>query len=221
MAECCGEVLVGPRGYNGWTPQFAVVERDAVSAVLQLIGWTGGEGTMPGNVGDYISTSGYTNNINLATNIKGPQGLSFLSDSGDPNILGASCTASNDGQFYIDVLTGDIFTCNGNTGIWDAAPLGSLVGPTGASGANGANGTNGTNGTNGLSAYEIWLAEGNVGTINDYLTSLIGADGQSAYELWLSLGNVGTPQDFLDSLIPATPDANKPVQYQIPNTNLY
>lgn len=30
-----------------------------------------------------------------------------------------------------------------------------------------------------------------------------GADGKSAYEIWIEEGNVGTPQDFLDSLVGA------------------
>lgn len=38
-------------------------------------------------------------------------------------------------------------------------------------------GTNGTNGTNGKSAYELWLAEGNTGSVDDFLASLKGADG--------------------------------------------
>ena len=32
---------------------------------------------------------------------------------------------------------------------------------------------------------------------------VIGVDGKSAYEIWLDEGNVGTEQDFLDSLIGA------------------
>lgn len=53
----------------------------------------------------------------------------------------------------------------------------------------------------GKSAYELWLDAGNVGTVEDFLNSLIGAPGKSTYELWLDQGNIGTIQDFLDSII--------------------
>ena len=42
---------------------------------------------------------------------------------------------------------------------------------------NGTNGVNGQNGANGLSAYDIWLAAGNEGSLTDYLNSLVGAIG--------------------------------------------
>ena len=67
----------------------------------------------------------------------------------------------------------------------------------------------GGSGADGKSAYEIWIEEGNVGTEQDFLDSLIGADGadgvdgKSAYEIWIDEGNVGTEQDFLDSLVGA------------------
>jgi hypothetical protein len=71
-----------------------------------------------------------------------------------------------------------------------------------------------------LSAYDLWLSVGNVGTLQDFLDSLVGepqpitniyigsdgvsgqkgAEGKSAYQLWLDAGNVGTPDDFLQSL---------------------
>lgn len=53
----------------------------------------------------------------------------------------------------------------------------------------------------GKSAYEIWLDQGNEGTVQEFLDSLVGADGKSAYEIWLELGNVGTKGDFIQSLI--------------------
>lgn len=71
----------------------------------------------------------------------------------------------------------------------------------------------------GLSAYELWLAIGNEGTLQDFLDSIVGekgadgyvgsdgfsgGDGASAYEMWLAAGNRGTPQIFLDSLIGST-----------------
>jgi len=53
----------------------------------------------------------------------------------------------------------------------------------------------------GLSAYQIWLLQGNEGTVADYLNSLKGVDGQSAYQVWLAAGNEGTEAEFLESLI--------------------
>jgi uncharacterized protein (TIGR02145 family) len=89
---------------------------------------------------------------------------------------------------------------------------------------NGLTGSQGPAGVNGLSAYEIWLVQGNIGTEQDFLNSLQGAtgaqgpqgipgspgqngingtngqNGLSAYEFWLAQGNTGTQQDFLNSL---------------------
>lgn len=52
-------------------------------------------------------------------------------------------------------------------------------------------------GTAGKSAYELWLDEGNTGTIEDFFTSLSGTDGKSTYQIWLDAGNIGTNEDFL------------------------
>ena len=57
---------------------------------------------------------------------------------------------------------------------------------------------------NGKSAYQIWIDQGNEGTIEDFLDSLIGPSGKSSYELWLGLGNEGTILDFINSLHGAT-----------------
>lgn len=70
----------------------------------------------------------------------------------------------------------------------------SLIGPKG---------DDGNDGSVGDSAYDVWLANGNTGTVQDYLDSLIGEKGDigdSAYNVWLSLGNTGTEQDFIDSI---------------------
>lgn len=61
-------------------------------------------------------------------------------------------------------------------------------------------------GKDGLSAYEIWLQQGNEGTEAEFLESLKGEDGAdgenglSAYEIWLQQGNEGSEADFLESL---------------------
>ena len=86
-------------------------------------------------------------------------------------------------------------------------------------------------GSAGASAYEIWLEQGNTGSKDDFLSSLVGAQGptgatgpagatgatgpqgesgsaasrgDSAYEVWLGEGNTGTEADFLNSLVGAT-----------------
>lgn len=62
------------------------------------------------------------------------------------------------------------------------------------------NGVNGAVGADGKSAYDIWLDEGNSGSMSDYLAGLTGANGLSAYELWLGEGNSGSLESFLASL---------------------
>jgi hypothetical protein len=82
----------------------------------------------------------------------------------------------------------------------------------------------------GMSAYELWLQNGNSGTIEEFLENFIGEPGPqgepgmdgepgpqgepgmdgepgpqgesglSAYEIWLNLGNEGTEEDFIAAL---------------------
>lgn len=51
------------------------------------------------------------------------------------------------------------------------------VGPTGPQGPKGDKGEDGVIGHDGASAYEIWLSQGNVGTEDDFLASLVGPTG--------------------------------------------
>ena len=50
-------------------------------------------------------------------------------------------------------------------------------GPTGPQGPTGPKGEDGVIGHDGASAYEIWLSQGNVGTEEDFLASLVGPTG--------------------------------------------
>jgi hypothetical protein len=68
----------------------------------------------------------------------------------------------------------------------------------------------GTNGVDGISAYAVWLNEGNSGDEAAFLKALVGKkgpqgyagkDGKSAYQLWLDAGNSGTSDDFLQALV--------------------
>ncbi len=70
-------------------------------------------------------------------------------------------------------------------------------GDPGEPGADGKDGVDGKDGADGKSAYQIWLDDGNEGTITDFLNSL---KGKSAYEIWLDLGHQGTEADFIASL---------------------
>ena len=94
--------------------------------------------------------------------------------------------------------------------------LKSLVGAAGKDGANGTNGKdgkdgvdgkNGQNGRNGLSAYELAVANGYMGTLDEWLESLRadsngqdGKDGKSTYELAVENGFEGTLAEWLESL---------------------
>ena len=138
----------------------------------------------------YSSSSGYADSSAYAE-IAG-NGLTGVVDNGD----GTLTFTYYDGSTYTTaVLSG----------------LGG-VGPQGPAGADGQDGQDG------LSAYEIWISQGNTGTEQDFLNSLEGLqgpagtngvdgingidgqDGLSAYEIWLTQGNTGTEQDFLNSL---------------------
>jgi hypothetical protein len=61
----------------------------------------------------------------------------------------------------------------------------------------------GQEGLDGESAYEVWLSEGNAGSVQDYLDSLKGEkgdDGLSAFQIWKDLGNSETEEDFITAL---------------------
>jgi len=61
-------------------------------------------------------------------------------------------------------------------------------------------------GPDGKSAFQVWVDDGNTGTIIDFFDDLKGEsgqdglDGKSAYQVWLDVGNTGTEADFLTSL---------------------
>jgi hypothetical protein len=65
---------------------------------------------------------------------------------------------------------------------------------TASQGLQGPAGTNGSIGVDGKSAYEIWLEEGNTGTEQDFLDSLVGEDGAQ--------GPPGVAIDFIQNTTP-------------------
>jgi hypothetical protein len=66
-----GVTIPGTSGSNGWTPNFGVVDRGAADKVLRLLSWSGGSGSTPAGAGQYVTTTGLTADINLASNIAG------------------------------------------------------------------------------------------------------------------------------------------------------
>jgi hypothetical protein len=104
----------------------------------------------------------------------------------------------------------------GDTAWKDLILLTDLKGAQGDKGDPGAS-VKGDPGSNGLSAYQVWLAQGNSGTEAAYLTSLKGAKGDpgasvkgdpgdpgspglSAYQVWLSAGNTGDMATYLAAI---------------------
>ncbi|WP_257671005.1 hypothetical protein, partial [Parapedobacter tibetensis] len=92
---------------------------------------------------------------------------------------------NGDGTFTITYTDGSTFTSS------------DLTGPAGADGQDGTDGV-GVQSTvdNGDGTFTITYTDGSTFTTSD----LRGADGISAYEVWLAEGNTGTEQDFIDSL---------------------
>ena len=161
-----------------------------------------------------------------ADGIQGPQGLPGT--DGQDGIQGI---AGSDG---VDGIDGDsayeIAVSNGFVGT-EAEWLDSLVGIQGLQGLAGIDGTDGiqgvagNDGADGLSAYEVAVADGFVGTDTEWLASLVGPeglpgidgqdgsqgiqgvagsdgiDGDSAYAIALTNGFVGTEAEWLTSLI--------------------
>ena len=81
------------------------------------------------------------------------------------------------------------------------------TGPQGEVGPTGSQGLTGSQGPTGASLYESWLANGNEGTLNEFILLL----ASNTYELWYQEGdnanndsdndgNPGTEQDFLNDL---------------------
>ena len=99
-----------------------------------------------------------------------------------------------------------------NGATYTTPTLSGIQGPAGPVGPSGPSGASGTAGTDGQSAYDLWLAQGNTGTVQDFLST-------SAYQIWLAQGNTGTAQDFLNTLVgPSGPQGIQGIQ-GLPGTN--
>jgi hypothetical protein len=102
-----------------------------------------------------------------------------------------SGTAGNGISSVADNGNGTLTFTYVNGGTYTTPTLSGLTGPAGPTGSSGPAGPQGANG---LSAYELWVAQGNTGTVTDFLN-------QSSYNIWLAQGNTGTQQQFLNSLV--------------------
>jgi hypothetical protein len=102
--------------------------------------------------------------------------------------------AGNGMTSVVDNGNGTLTFTYANGSTYTTPTLSGIQGPAGLQGPAGAAGATGPVGPTGQSAYELWLAQGNTGTVQDFLSS-------SAYQIWLAQGNTGTAQDFLNTLV--------------------
>ncbi len=98
------------------------------------------------------------------------QGPYFISTETDPN----------GGSNYSIASTQQLLSVP--FALYAETSINSESGPQGPQGPQGTQGSNGTTGNNGLSAYEIWLNNGNSGSENDFLNSLVGSTGSSSLD---------------------------------------
>ncbi|MDA7763025.1 collagen-like protein [Crocinitomicaceae bacterium] len=168
--------------YSGYSSSSGYADSSAYADVAGN-GLTGvadnGDGTLTFT---YYDGSTYTTTVLSGLGGVGPQG-----------------PAGADGQDGQDGLSAyEIWLSQGNTGT-ESDFLNSLEGPQGPAGTNGVDGVDGATGAQGPQGLPgndgATGPQGPAGA-----DGLDGQDGLSAYEIWLSQGNTGTEQDFLDSL---------------------
>ncbi len=99
---------------------------------------------------------------------KGPQGNVGL--QGPIGNTGTSCSIETVEPGLLAPAGGALITCGLTSSLL-------VNGTNGLDGAVGQSGSAGSAGLNGLSAYDLWLGEGNEGTLSDYLNSLVGETG--------------------------------------------
>ncbi|MFC6047768.1 hypothetical protein ACFPYM_07970, partial [Methylobacterium hispanicum] len=118
-----GPDLVGPigaQGNAGWTPQFGVAT-DGGRRVLQVSGWTGGQGTPPAS-GLYVGVGGLVPNIANAVDIRGPapDTTGFIAQDGSRAFTGQqSFVAPAAGRASIVLPTGTDPSAATEGAIWN------------------------------------------------------------------------------------------------------
>lgn len=175
----------GVAGNAGWSPVFQYVN-DGTRRVAQLADWTGGQGTKPGFIGQYVATTGFTNIIANAVDLRGPVGAAGADGvNGTPGNTGAagatirlgtgvpSSLLGLNGDVYVDTASGDLYGPK-TGGAWGAV-VGNLTGPAGADGADGTDGTDGADGAPGTPGAAG--ADGSDGADGSSVLSGAGAPG--------------------------------------------
>jgi hypothetical protein len=116
-----------------------------------------------------IDIKGGTDYIDMGTQQLWSVPYALYSKYADQAGNGIESVADNgDGSLTFTYLDGSTYT---------TSPLTGLTGPQGPQGEQGPQGVAGANGQDGVSAYEIWLAEGNTGTEADFLADITGSQG--------------------------------------------
>jgi hypothetical protein len=164
----------GPQGPIGLTgPQGAVGPQGPIG----LTGATGAQGTAGTNGTNGLSAY----QIAVNNGFVGTEAQWLTSLQGSVGATGATGSQGMTGAQGPTGLTGPAGATGPQGPIGLTGPQGAAgsQGPIGLTGATGAQGTAGTNGTNGLSAYQIAVNNGFVGTEAQWLTSLQGPAGAS------------------------------------------
>lgn len=208
----------GPPGPEGDSAYQVAVENGFTGTVQQwlasLHGAPGADGADGLSAYEIALMEGFSGTeAQWLASLEGPQGPP--GSPGAPGAPGATGPAGPDGASAYEVAVDNGYV--GTQQEW----LASLQGPEGdpgapgapgAPGEPGAPGSPGAPGDDGLSAYEIALADGFTGTVEEWLASLKGEtgeqgapgpDGASAYEVAVAGGFTGTEAEWLASLVGA------------------
>jgi hypothetical protein len=129
--------------------------------------------------------------------IQGPPGNDGVDGLNGQDGVGITSTVdNNDGTFTLNYSDGSSFTTADLTGPQGAQGEQGSIGPTGLTGPQGIQGPAGATGPQGPTG-----ATGPAGATGaNGLNGADGQDGLSAYEIWLNLGNMGSEADFIASL---------------------
>ena len=143
----------GMNGTHGWSPLFAIITHGE-RRVLQLLSWTGGTGSTPGNEGYYVSASGLSAAIEDAVDLRGERGAD--GSAGVPGSNGSDATSITSIDFDGTNLT--IHTSAGQS--FGPFYVKGNEGSNGTNGFNGIDGSNGANGTNGWTPVFVIISDG-------------------------------------------------------------
>ena len=188
-----GTSLVGPQGLTGATGSQGATGPQGIQGPAGPQGAIGAQG--PAGPQGATGPQGETG----AQGPQGLQGIQGVAGADGKTILNGIVAPLNTqgvlGDFYLNTANNTLYGPKTVTGWGSGTPLvgpqgltgatgpqgpagpTGLTGPVGPQGNTGATGPAGAAGSNGLSAYQIWLANGNNGTEAQYLASLVGPAG--------------------------------------------